>query len=103
MKYGIDQGPKTENDVSLWTVAIGEINPFATGELKRAQEEAIAFISSLAGFVGVHPVFGRGTLLLFRSETETAAARKALKTQGCPVGDNITEVYVNKKYVPQIQ
>ena len=96
MQFTDKIGPKTENDVSMLTVAIGEINPFATGEYAKAQEEALKYIQSLDGFVGFHPVLGRGTLCLFSSEKQAKVARKKIKAKGCPVGDNVGECYVPK-------
>lgn len=96
-------GKKKDNEISLYTVAIGEIDPFATGEKAKAQEDAINFIKERPGFVGVHSVVGRGTLLLFRTEELAKLARDALKDRGCPVGKNVTECYVPKKSVPMAQ
>lgn len=86
-------GPKQPGDISLWTVAIGELDPFALGEKKKAQDAVIAFVGQLPGFVGIHPVFGRGTLLLFRTKEQAKDCREALISKGCPVGKNVGECY----------
>ena len=99
---GMDR-KRRDDEVSLWTVAIGEIDPFAKGWKKKAQEEVIEFIKTLSGFVGVHPVIGSGTLLLFRSEEQAKDGRQKLKDKGCPVGDNGCMCYVEKKSVVLMQ
>lgn len=93
-------GPKRPNEVSVYTVTIGELDPFAAGEKMRAQEAAIGFIIGLEGFVGVHPVIGKGTLLLFYTEEQAKAAREALIRNGCPVGNNVCEVFVPTEDMP---
>lgn len=100
MKYGESIGPKRKDDVSLYTVSIGEVDPFALGEKKRRQDEVLDFIKTLNGFVGVHPVFGRGTILLFRTEEQANFARDSLKERGCPVGKYVTECYDPKDSIP---
>jgi len=87
---------RREDEISLYTVAIPEINPFAVGEAKVAQDAAIDFIRNLDGFVAVHPVFGQGTLLLFRTKDQAKKARIELKNHGCPAGKNVTECFVKK-------
>ena len=86
-------GPKQPGDISLWTVAIGELDPFALGEKKKAQDAVIAFVGQLPGFVGIHPVFCKGTLLLFRTKEQAKDCREALISKGCPVGKNVCECY----------
>lgn len=96
-------GEKRSDENIMYTVAIGEIDPFATGKKARDQEDVIRFVKTLPGFVGVHPVSGRGTILLFRTEKEAKEARQKLKDKGCPVGMNVTECFVPKKYVSELQ
>lgn len=100
MKFERKIGPKGENEVSLYTVAIGEIRPFAIGKKKKAQDEALAYIRALPGFVGVHPVPGMGTILLFDTEKHAIDARLGLMSKGCPVGNNVTECYAPKEDLP---
>lgn len=103
MEFKETFGPKRDDEITLYTVAVGEINPFAVGELATAQDKAVKFINTLPGFVGVHPVIGRGTLLLFKTEQQAKEARKAIKAKGIQVGDNVTECYVPAKDLPTLQ
>ena len=94
-------GPKQDNETSVYTVAVGEFRPFAIGKLKKAQDAALAYIKQLPGFIGVHPVTGKGTLLLFDTKEHATDARLGLMANGCPVGKNITEVFVDKAFVKE--
>ena len=65
----IEIGPKKENEVSCWTVAIGNLPwPFGTRKVRRAEKALLEYFKTLDGFVGITPCYPRGTLLLFRSE-----------------------------------
>lgn len=91
-----------EGEVKLWTVAVGNpVPPWASRKLKKAGKEAIEYIKTLEGFVGVNPVPGKGTLLLFRTENQAKGARNLLNMKGCPTGRNICACFVEKKYVPE--
>lgn len=95
MKYLKDEfRPKGPEDVSLYTVAIGEIDPFLVGRRAKQQNDALNYIQNLEGFVGFHPVPGRGTLCLFREKNQAVRARNLIKAEGCPVGDNVCECFV---------
>ena len=91
-----------ENEVKVYTVAIGEFRPFAIGKRKRDQEEVISYIKTLPGFIGVHPVIGRGTLLLFDTEKHATDARLGLMSKGCPVGKNVSECFIDRQYMPKV-
>lgn len=88
------------NKVKLYTVVIGELRPYLSRKKRRAQMQALELISSQHGFVGIHRVFGRGTLLLYRTENDAKIARNELISRGCPCGDNICQAFVDKQYVP---
>lgn len=85
---------RRDNEISCWTVAVGNFVPF----LKKSRL-AIEFIKTLDGFVGVHPCPPRGTLILFRTESDAKIARNLMEAKGIVCGKNICECYVDKKYV----
>jgi len=101
MEFTETIGPKKETDISLWTVAIPEIRPFLMGKKRKAQDKALRFIQKLEGFVGFHPVIGRGTLCLFRTENEAKRARNLIQDAGCPTGYNITECWAPRDSIPE--
>lgn len=96
MEFKDTFGPKGEDDVTLYTVAIGEIRPYAIGRKAKQQKAALHFIMGLDGFVGFHPVPGRGTLCLFQEKNQAIRARNLLMAQGCQCGSNIGECFVSK-------
>ncbi len=81
-------------EIKVWTVAVGEIRPFAFGRLKKAQDEALELIKKTEGFIGVHPVPGKGTLLLYRTENDAKRAKNQLEYRGCQTGKNIGECFI---------
>ena len=93
--------PKKENEVSVWSVAVGNLplNPFKM----RAAEKALLYIRDLEGFIGIHPIPPRGTLCLFRSENEAKGARNLMRAKGIQTGNNICELYVDKLYILQAE
>jgi hypothetical protein len=92
-------GEKKDYEVSVYTVAVGNLtlNPFRM----KKQKEALAYIQSLDGFVGLYPHYPDGTLCLFKTENEAKGARNLMKAKGIMCGKNIGEVYIDKKYVKE--
>ena len=88
-------------EVKCWTVGVCEIRPFAIGKLRKAQKEAMQYIVKTNGFIGVHPVPGRGTLLIYATENDAKRARNDLMARGCPCADNVCEIFVDEKYLPK--
>ena len=82
-----------ENEVSVWTVATKNMNPI----FKRNRQN-IDFIQKQEGFVGVHPN-PKGTLWLFKTKEEAMKARRNMDAKGIGTGDNIVEVFIEKKYL----
>lgn len=85
---------RQDNEVSCWTVAVGNFNP-----LMKASREAAKFINTLDGLVGVHPQYPRGVLILFESENAAKIGRNQMEAKGIQCGTNICECYVEKKYL----
>ena len=78
------------NKKYVWTVAVGNINP-----IKKTSREAVKFIKGLEGLVAVHPVYPKGTLLLFDSENNAKGARSLMEAQGIQCGRNICHGWIN--------
>ena len=94
--YGIEICSKKENDISVWVVGTIEMNPFATGDLAKLQDQIFSVMAGSDGFIGIHPVFGEGTLFLFDTEERANKARKAMEESGLPVGERVVECFVSK-------
>lgn len=75
-----------------YTVAIPNMPIFANKKVR----EFIKWIPTLEGFVGVHPHYPDGTLILFKTENNAKAARNLIQAKGVTVGKNICKVYVPK-------
>lgn len=75
-----------------YTVAVGNLNPFL-----KASREAVKFIGTLDGLIGVHPHYPRGTLIIFETENAAKIAKNKLGHKGIQTGRNICEVYFDEK------
>lgn len=69
-------GEPTENQVKVWTVAIGNLPVFF---VPRKVKEAVAFIKEQDGFIGFYPMYPKGTLCLFRTENDAKGARNMMR------------------------
>ena len=82
-------------EVKCYTVAIPNL-PLI---LKKEHKKLIKNISKYDGFIGVHPCYPKGTLLVFLTENDAKRARNKLKGTINAVGNNIGEVYINEKFI----
>lgn len=73
--------------MKAYTVAVGNFSPF-----RRGSRNALKFIKTLDGLIGVHPCYPRGTLILFDSENNAKIARNLMESKGIRTGINICEV-----------
>lgn len=78
-----------------WTVAVGNLP--LLWRFRKAVKKAIKTIEEQEGFIGLHPTYPRGTILLFDSENNAKGARNMLRYYGITCGDNICKVYVEEK------
>ena len=94
-------GDKKENEVSAWTVAIGNLAVPWENTKKEVDDSltVINYIATLDGYIGLYPLWPKGTLLLFKSENHAKRARNLIEAKGVQVGSNITEVFVDKRFV----
>lgn len=101
MIYETDQQPK-EGEVKCYTVAIGNAPmPWQSRKVKESAKEALQFIQKLEGFAGFHPVPPRGTLCIFKTLNNAKAAKNQMDAKGIQTGNNICEVFIEKKYIQQ--
>lgn len=73
-----------------FTVAVGNI-PIIP---RRDTKKAVSIIKAQKGFLGIHPVYPRGTLLIFDTKNDAIKARNNLMTSGIHCGDNICEIFI---------
>ena len=83
-----------ENEVKVWGFVIGNL-PMRRKPLR----ELSRLFGTLPGFLGVNPVYPNGTVMLFETENDAKVARNMLLDQITPVGKEISECYVDKRYV----
>lgn len=90
---------KRRNDeVIVFAIGAGRIAP-KFGYMK-AQEEAAKYISSLDGFIGIHPISLWKTLLIFDSLNHAKAGLNQMKAKGISVGQ-IAPILVQKQFITQ--
>lgn len=95
------QGDKLPNEVSAYTVAVGNftLNPF----MRKRQKQAVDYIQALEGFLGFYPCYPYGTLCIFKTENDAKGARNKMRHKGIEVGKNIGEIYIDKMYIEQAE
>lgn len=76
-----------------YTVAIGNFSIPFTKDQKKIVEE----IKKMDGFIGFHPAYPYGTLLLFKTENNAKVGRNILRDMGVQTGINIAEVEYDPK------
>lgn len=81
-------------EVKAYTVAVGNFNPFS-----KASRAAVRYIRELEGVLGVTPCAPRGTLILFATANDAKRGRNRLVAKGIICGKNITECYIDERYV----
>lgn len=91
--------PIKDNEVAVWSVAVGNIprNPF---QMKKALK-ILDYIKSLDNFIGIHPAPPHGILCLFKTENDAKGARNLMQLKGIKCGVNICEVYIDKVYMQE--
>ena len=84
--------------MKAYTVGVGNINPTS-----KASRKAVDYIVTLNGFVGIHPQYPRGTLILFDTENNAKIARNLMNLKGITTGRNICEVEIDDKYAERVK
>lgn len=91
-------GPKKEDEVTCYAFAIPNL-PIPPN---RAVKKFLKWVDKLDGFQGLYPAYPDGTLLIFDTENNAKGGRNLVRNypgRQFPVGDNIGEVFINKKYL----
>lgn len=87
-------------EVKVWTVAIGNAPmPWASRKTKQRAKEALDYVNSLEGFIGVYTLAPKGSLCLFRTENDAKIAKNLMDAKGIRTGINICEVFIDEMYV----
>lgn len=86
-------GDKKDNEVTCYTVAIPNL------PMDKSSIALLKWCESLEGFVGVYPFDPKGIILIFKTENDAKGGRNLIRAKGIPVGKNIVEIYIDKKYV----
>lgn len=87
-------GEPAEDEVTVWSVAVGEIPRFFKS---KGCKQALQIIAKQKGLIGLIRVKPRGTLCLFYTENDAKIARNVMTGEGITCGVNICEVYINKR------
>lgn len=85
-----------KNEMSVWSVATGRVNLF-----NKASREAAKYITTLKGFVAVHPHLPDGIMWLFDTKENAHMAKAQMEDKGIHTGTNICEVFIDKNYLKE--
>ena len=91
-------------EISAWTVAVPNLAGTIRGTLRsryiKDTKKLLNYVKKLDGFLGIHPIPPKGTLLLFRTENDAKRARNLLihDLKLNNVGDNICECFIPEEY-----
>lgn len=93
----------TGKEATAYTVAVPNLAGTIPGSNKPAHwrdtHKLLAYVKKLDGFLGIHPVPPRGTLLIFKTENDAKRARNLisedLKVQ---TGTNIMQIFIPEEY-----
>lgn len=99
MKGANAMSEKKENEIEVYTVAVGNLPMLPKFLMPKGVKEAVKLIKEQEGLIGVTPMYPRGTLLLFDTENHAKGARNVLRFRGVQVGTNICKAYVDKSYL----
>lgn len=75
-----------------YTVTIANLPIFPNRKIKKF----IEWVCKLDGYIGLHPHYPNGTLLIFRTENDAKRARNMIENYGVHTGTNICEVFFNE-------
>lgn len=88
------------SDVKCYAVAVGNMpSPLASRKVKKSAKAALKYIQGQDGFLGFHPMPPNGTLCIFDTENNAKIARNMMDLMGIQTGYNITEVFVDERYI----
>ena len=91
-------GPKQDDEVVCYAFAIPNLPLFPDKNVV----EFLKWCQTLDGFQGLYPNYPDGTLLIFDTENNAKGGRNLIRAYPgvqFPCGENIGEVFINKKYL----
>lgn len=92
------------DEVKAYAIAVPNLAGMLPWTMSRKHikdsQKLLNYAKKLDGFLGIHPVPPRGTLLVFRSLNEAKRARNLLANdlKINQIGDHITEIFIPKQY-----
>ena len=78
------------NKQKVFTITTGNVDIF-----RKESREAAKFISSIEGFIAVHPHYPDGTLWCFDTLNHAKVARNKVKSKGAQVGTHIMNAEID--------
>ena len=93
----------SESDTTAYTVAVpnlaGTIPHSNSPKHWRDTKKLLNYVKKLDGFLGIHPVPPRGTLLVFKTENDAKRARNSLEHDlKVQTGTNIIQIFIPREY-----
>lgn len=90
-------------EVKAYTVAVPNLAGMIPGTLKQKHmkdtKKLLRYVKKLDGFIGIHPIPPRGTLLIFDTENNAKRARNLLDNDlKVQTGTNICEIFIPEQY-----
>lgn len=88
-------------EVKAYTVAVPNLAGTIPGTLKHMKDtkKFLRYVKKLDGFIGIHPIPPRGTLLIFDTENNAKRARNLLDNDlKVQTGTNICEIFIPEQY-----
>lgn len=92
------------DEITAFAVAVPNLAGTIPGTLSpkhiKESKKLLNYVNKLDGFLGIHPVPPRGTLLVFQTENDAKRARNLLANdlKINQIGDNITKIFIPKEY-----
>lgn len=90
-------------EVKAYTVAVPNLAGTLPGTMKpkelRDTKKLLNYCKKLDGFLGIHPMPPRGTLLIFKTENDAKRGRNLLANDlKVQTGHNICEIFIPEQY-----
>lgn len=84
-------------EIKCYAFGIGNLslNPLTL----RKQNRILKRIQGLEGFIGIHPAYPGGTLVIFDTENNAKGGRNLMRSWEIECGREIGEIYVDSRYL----
>ena len=83
-----------DNEVECWAFGTGRINP-----LMKRSRQAVEYIKSQPGFIGVHFPEPKHSLWIFDDENNAKKAKNLAEAKGIVCGKECVKMFVEKQYI----